>query len=333
MRISVVTPHFNGSRFLLEARQSLLDQTHSDWEWIIVDDGSDQEELDALDTLCKKDDRIKWHPREGGPKGANRCRNQGWENATGEHILFLDSDDMLFPHALEQRTNCVEQRPKNNRELPYFQTVAFREGENARWLWDDPEHAVPWLASLWSQTPPCQTSGPLWTKEALQCAGGWAEDIQVWQDIDIHQRAHFKGVRFTPAGNATPDILYRLHDQSLSHGNFHSSVKLRSRASILIQALEYAREGRVNSSESQALASMIWSVFRNACLHKDWVLADKIIQRASINFNEETNFLKQWKRKSKLRTNNISFIRNQMDKKAALLFPKNTRKILSTPVK
>jgi len=332
MRVSVVTPHFNGSRFLSEAGQSLLNQTYSDWEWVIVDDGSDQEELDALDTLCKADDRIKWHPRQGGPKGGNRCRNQGWENATGDHILFLDSDDMLLPHALEQRSKCVEQGAKNSRELPYFQTVAFREGEDARWLWDDPEHAAPWLASLWSQTPPCQSSGPLWTKTALQRTGGWAEDIQVWQDIDIHQRAHFKGVRFTPAENATPDVLYRLHDQSLSHGNFHSPVKLRSRASILIQALDYAREERVNTHESQALALMAWSVVKNACLLKEWVLADDIIQRTSIDFKAETNFLKQWKRRSKLRTNKIPFIRNQMDKKAALLFPKNTRKILSTPV-
>ena len=88
----------------------------------------------------------------------------------------------------------------------------------------------------------------------------------------------------------------------------------------------------MDTNESQALASMIWSVFRNACMLREWMLADDIIQRASIDFNEETNFLKQWKRRSKLRANNISFIRNQMDKKAALLFPKNTRKILSTRI-
>ena len=83
MRVSVVTPHFNGSRFLSETGQSLLSQTHSDWEWIIIDDGSDQEELKALDTLCKTDDRIKWHPRHGSPLA---CLQTPTSPPSGTHV-------------------------------------------------------------------------------------------------------------------------------------------------------------------------------------------------------------------------------------------------------
>ena len=261
MRITVVTPFFNGSRFFGDTVQSLLAQTHEDWEWVIVDDGSEPEELEALKVWCQSDDRIRWQPREGGPKGANRCRNQGWKRASAELILFLDSDDMLLPHCLEQRVTHRLKSKTLATKIPYFGTLVFKEGEDGRWLWDDPAHHISWLASLWSQTPPCQSSGPLWTKTALEMVGGWSDDIQVWQDIDLHQRAHFHGIQFIAADNTEPDVLYRIHDKSLSHSGFHGAKKLQSRVAILEGALQYSRSEALEPEEIRALSSMTWSVF------------------------------------------------------------------------
>ncbi len=331
MRVSVVTPHFNGSRFLSETGHGLLNQTHQDWEWIIVDDGSHADELALLEEWQQRDSRIRWEPRQGDPKGANHCRNQGWKNANGEHILFLDSDDILLPHALEQRCASIKSSSPSDLILPYFQTVAFRADRNDRWLWDDRANPTSWLASLWSQTPPCQSSGPLWTKAALEATGGWSEDIQVWQDIDIHQKAYFRGIRFVPASTMEPDLLYRIHEGSLSHNSFHSPHKLKSRAQVLHNALQYASENDLHPDEYNSLARMTWSVFRNACTLRNWSAADRIIEASRPIQDISTPFLSRWKLSSKLRTQRLSFIRHELEKQANKLFPKGKRTILTTP--
>lgn len=331
MRISVVTPHFNGNRFLSETGQSLLDQTHQDWEWIIVDDGSHEDEFALLEEWQKTDSRIRWESRLGGPKGANRCRNQGWNNATGEHILFLDSDDKLLPHALEQRCASIKASSSSDIIVHYFQTVAFRAEHEERWLWDDVANPTSWLASLWSQTPPCQSSGPLWTTAALKTIGGWSEEVQVWQDIDIHQRAYFKGIRFIPSEFTKPDVLYRIHDKSLSHSGFHSIQKLKSRTIVLLDALQHAQKNELEVQECKSLAQMTWSVFRNACAIRNWAIAENIIEASQDIPEIPTRFLSHWKLHSLVRSQKLPFIRNRMEKQAKQLFSQGKRKILSTP--
>ena len=331
MLISIVTPHFNGNQYLTETGQSLIDQSHQDWEWIIVDDGSRQEELNLLDKWQEKDSRIRWQHRRGDSKGANQCRNEGWRSAAGKHVLFLDSDDMLLPHALQQRVNCMAHLSPETTDLLYFQTVAFRSEEPGQFLWDDPTHPTSWLASLWSQTPPCQSSGPFWTIAALKRAGGWTDDIQVWQDIDIHQRAHFKGVRFSPAENVKPDVLYRIHDESLSHSGFHSNQKLKSRNIVLLDALHHAQKNELEVHEYKSLAQMTWSVFRNACAVRNWAIAESIIEASQNTPEIPTRFLSHWKLHSLVRSQKLPFIRNRMEQQAEQLFSQGKRKILSIP--
>lgn len=331
MRVSVVTPYFNGSRFLSETGQSLLNQTHHDWEWIIVDDGSRQDELEILDHWQQKDSRIRWETRKGSPKGANHCRNQGWQSANSDYIIFLDSDDMLTPHALENRVQWLEENPLPKTTIPYFQTVAFAINEKHKCLWDDPENPTSWLASLWSQTPPCQSSGPLWTQSQLTWIEGWAEEIRVWQDIEIHQRAYFKGMRFIPALKEKPDVLYRIHEGSLSHQNFHSSKKLQSRTAVLWDAIKIAEKTPLNSEEEQALALMIWSVYRNACQIQDWQLAERLLNKIQHLPERQINFLRFWRSVHKLRLNRLPMVVSSMNKRGQKLFPKSKRRILHSP--
>lgn len=330
MQISVVTPFFNGSKFFADTVHSLITQTHDDWEWIIVDDGSAQQELETLEAWCRADERIHWQPREGEPKGANRCRNQGWQHASANHILFLDSDDILMPYCLEQRVSDLLGALEAPTDIPYYATVAFKEDQDGRWLWDDPVHPDSWLACLWSQTPPCQSSGPLWTRSALEKIGGWNEEIQVWQDIEIHQRAYFHGFRFIPAKSTTPDLLYRLRESSVSHKKFHSSKKLQSRIKILNAAIDYAKTKQLSKSECIAMTNMTWAIFRNACAIRDWTKADKIIiASASLDYIP-TSFMILWKIVRKMRLYKLPFISKTLNRKNEELFPPTKRRIMAT---
>ena len=98
--VSVIIPTFNRPALLREAVRSVLSQTFSRWEIIIVDNGSDSCFQPLIRALSRMDDRISLYsfPSNGG---ASAARNRGIEEARGEYLLFLDDDDLLHPRMLE----------------------------------------------------------------------------------------------------------------------------------------------------------------------------------------------------------------------------------------
>ncbi len=99
--ISVVTPTYNTKpEWLAEAALSLLNQTFADWEWCIVDDGSDNSETKKLlELLGNAGARVQVSSSSG--KGISAATNRGVDLARGEYICFLDHDDLLHPEALQ----------------------------------------------------------------------------------------------------------------------------------------------------------------------------------------------------------------------------------------
>lgn len=106
-KVSIITPVFNGARFILEAANSVLAQDCRDWEWIIVNDGSTDGTMALLDGL--DDPRIKVIHRSNA--GASAARNAGLSRAQGEYITFLDADDLLPSNALHLRAAFLDAHP------------------------------------------------------------------------------------------------------------------------------------------------------------------------------------------------------------------------------
>ena len=97
--ISVIVPCYNQAQYLDECLQSVLDQTYTDWECIIVNDGSPDNIEDIAKKWVEKDSRFKYLHKENG--GLSSARNAGIEIATGEWILPLDADDKIGDQYLE----------------------------------------------------------------------------------------------------------------------------------------------------------------------------------------------------------------------------------------
>lgn len=96
--ISVVLPVYNGERFLRKAIESVLSQTFTDWELLIVNDGSKDSSPAICDELATTDKRIRvFHQANGG---VNSARAKGIDHSRGEYLTFLDADDQLYPTAL-----------------------------------------------------------------------------------------------------------------------------------------------------------------------------------------------------------------------------------------
>jgi glycosyltransferase involved in cell wall biosynthesis len=104
--ISIIIPTFNRAHIIDETLDSILKQTYANWECIIVDDGSIDNSINVIDVYLKKDSRfIYYHRPSSLPKGANSCRNYGFEVSKGNLIKWFDSDDIMLPNHLEIACN------------------------------------------------------------------------------------------------------------------------------------------------------------------------------------------------------------------------------------
>lgn len=101
---SILTPTYNCAEFILRSYHSLLSQTKSDWEWIIVDDGS----LDNTKEIISRidDSRIKFHTYEKN-KGRGFARNFGLTQCVGEIVVVWDIDDIYLPDRLESVYDAI----------------------------------------------------------------------------------------------------------------------------------------------------------------------------------------------------------------------------------
>ncbi len=105
--VSIITPLYNGKRFVAQTIESVLAQTFQDWEMIVVNDGSKDGCEKIVENYAQKDPRIKLFNKENG--GSASARNYGIKQASGRYFAFLDSDDLWEPHFLESQLNFMQQ--------------------------------------------------------------------------------------------------------------------------------------------------------------------------------------------------------------------------------
>ncbi len=111
-QVSVIIPTYNRGQFIERAVQSVLAQTYTDFEIVVVDDGSTDDTVQLVLELQKADGRIRYLRHETN-RGAQAARNTGIRAAEGHYIAFLDSDDEWLPHKLEQQMALFGRRGQN----------------------------------------------------------------------------------------------------------------------------------------------------------------------------------------------------------------------------
>jgi glycosyltransferase involved in cell wall biosynthesis len=108
--ISVIIPCYNRANVISKAIDSVVNQTEGKWELIIVDDGSTDDSKQVISSYLM-DSRIHYFYQDN--KGVSAARNFGVLNATGNYIIFLDTDDYFYPKALEKYTDKIN----SNKEI------------------------------------------------------------------------------------------------------------------------------------------------------------------------------------------------------------------------
>lgn len=107
MKISVIIPVYNKAKYLENLLSDLLKQTFSDYECILIDDGSTDNSGEICDDFSRVDSRFKtFHLHNGGVSNA---RNYGMEKSKGDYLTFVDADDRLYPEYLENLFYCINE--------------------------------------------------------------------------------------------------------------------------------------------------------------------------------------------------------------------------------
>ena len=105
--VSVIMPAYNAQKYLKEAVESVLNQTMSNFELLILDDGSKDDTMKIAKELAEKDHRIRILVNEQN-MGVARTRNRGMELSEGDYVAFLDSDDIWHSDKLEKQITLAQ---------------------------------------------------------------------------------------------------------------------------------------------------------------------------------------------------------------------------------
>lgn len=107
VKVSVIIPVYQAEQYLAETLESILGQSYEDFEVIIMDDGSRDRSCEIYGAYAQKDARVRIVKQENA--GPSAARNNGIANACGEYIVFLDSDDVMNPDALQAMVCAMEE--------------------------------------------------------------------------------------------------------------------------------------------------------------------------------------------------------------------------------
>ncbi|MBC3229585.1 glycosyltransferase family 2 protein [Serratia fonticola] len=117
--VSIITPSYNSSKFLLQTYNSIKSQTHENWEWIVTDDCSTDTSMEILQEIAINDFRVKIASNSKN-SGAAVARNNSLVRAKGDFIAFVDSDDLWDCDKLRKQISFMESSGVN------FSFTAFR---------------------------------------------------------------------------------------------------------------------------------------------------------------------------------------------------------------
>ena len=118
--VSIITPLFNKGPFIKETIDSVTRQTLTDWEMIVVDDGSKDDGVRIVRDYSERDSRIHLVQREKAT-GPGSARNHALSLAKGQWILFLDADDLIESKHLESLLECAREHPAANLVVGCYQ--------------------------------------------------------------------------------------------------------------------------------------------------------------------------------------------------------------------
>jgi glycosyltransferase involved in cell wall biosynthesis len=223
-QVSIITPVYNRSDYLGETIESVLAQTFTDWELLVIDDGSKTDESQRIaEEYCNRDTRVQYSYKPHA--GTSTARNHGIALAKGRYLGFLDSDDRYLPDALATMVRALQSSPETVKLVygdffKYFQSEKRIHPTRVRPPQPRPQLYFQFLVPGGNPIAPCAC---LTEKDVVEKIGCFntsfltIEDRELWSRlVQLYDIAHI------------PEKLaiYRKHENQMTHARFNSLRRL-----------------------------------------------------------------------------------------------------------
>ena len=252
VKVSVIIPAYNGDRYIGEAIDGVLAQTYSDYEIIVVDDGSTD---DTERVVQQYGDRVQYLSQKN--QGVAESRNRGLEVAQGEYIAFLDQDDVFLPHKLACQVALLEQD-------------SFLGMVNSGWQIVDRQGKVRSAVQPWQQIPqlslanliiwkPVFLGAMLFRSSWLERSPGFDPSLEQTPDVDLVLRLAAMGCSAAWVEQTT--VKYRQHEDNASNNTPLQTQELEQIVSRFFAQPNLPPEVKDLEIESR-YQTLIWSAWR-----------------------------------------------------------------------
>lgn len=220
--VSVIIPAYKAAPYIEETIRGVLSQTHQNWELIIVDDGSPDDQSAVIEPLAQADARISYLHQKNS--GVSVARNNGFAHSKGAFVAFLDADDTWLPSNLSKKLERFAQEPELglvHSDLAIMDGASRLTGETKS---GKEGHILRDLLA-WNGTCIPTPSSILVKREVVERVGGFDPALSNAAD----QEFFFRVAHAYPVGRV-PQVTwhYRVH-----HNNMHSNIALMERDALL----------------------------------------------------------------------------------------------------
>lgn len=235
--VSIIIPCYNQANYLPETLESVLAQSYSNWECIIVNDGSPDDTDEVAQKYCEIDNRFIYIVKENG--GLSSARNFGIKNSKGSYLQFLDSDDLLENKKLDSQVEILKKN--SDFEIVYSEPKFFIQNGNKNFLVEKYKKAILPKKSYEKFGVLSQiikhnfnvVSSPLIARSLVEKVGMFDQKLNSNEDWDYWIRCGFAGAKFYFCSTDKSGTLIRVASSSMSTNYTRMlTSELRVRAKI-----------------------------------------------------------------------------------------------------
>lgn len=206
--ITVLMSVYNGGTYLKTAIESILNQSFSDFEFLIIDDASSDKSVEII--LSYQDSRIRFIRNETNI-GQTRSLNKGLSLANGRYIARVDADDFAFPTWLERSLAFLETNPAN--ALVSCQALVIDENSKIQKVLYAPSSYEQMILRSLTATP-VNHVGALYKKDEVASLGGYGQNFKIAADFDLWSKMIRQKVRLALVDEVL--VAVRVHQKSAS---------------------------------------------------------------------------------------------------------------------
>jgi glycosyltransferase involved in cell wall biosynthesis len=253
--VSVIMPVYNRQDTVKQAIESILEQTYSNFELIVIDDASTDNTANVVRTLT--DERIRFYSHEKN-LGGSAARNTGIKQARAKWIAFQDSDDMWRKDKLEKQVARIPKQLDDKPPIIYTSFYRFKNGKKEYIPNKDSRKKQGNIHKELIEGNFISTQTVMLAKECLEAVGGFAEDMPRFQDWELWIRLSEK-YPFIWVDEPLVDVYY-------SEGSISSS---QDKIVIAYENILQKHKQRFQKAGSKYYASYLCSYGHNLCLAGD----------------------------------------------------------------